>query len=57
MNVAFGDGGHRGVEVFYHEHAFVFEPSPGETFAGRLVLNHRQRELLAALTAAEDECW
>jgi hypothetical protein len=45
------------VEVHYQEHAFGFKPSPGEAFAGRLVLDDRRRELLAALTAAEDECW
>jgi len=36
---------------------FEFEPSPGEAFAGRLALDDSRRELLAALTAAEDECW
>jgi hypothetical protein len=45
------------VEVYYQEHAFGFEPSPGEAFAGRLILDDAQREQLAALTAAEDECW
>jgi hypothetical protein len=45
------------VEVHYHEHVFEFEPSPGEAFVGRLVLDDRRRDLLAALRAAEDECW
>jgi hypothetical protein len=45
------------VQVHYQEHAFEFEPSPGEGFAGRLILGDGRRELLAALTAAEDECW
>lgn len=44
------------MEVHYREHAFVFEPSPGEEFEGRLVLDDTRRELIAALTAAEDEC-
>ena len=45
------------MEVYYREHAFGFEPTPGAEFAGRLVLDDGQRALLAALTAAEDECW
>lgn len=45
------------MEVHYREHAFAFEPSSGEAFAGRLVLDDARRELLVALTAAEDECW
>ena len=45
------------MEVHYHEHVFEFEPSLGERFAGRLILDDSRRELLAALTAAEDECW
>jgi hypothetical protein len=45
------------VQVYYQEHAFEFEPLPGSAFAGRLVLDDGRRELLAALTAAEDECW
>jgi hypothetical protein len=46
-----------GVQVHYREHAFEFEPSPGELFAERLVLDDGRRELLAALTAAEAEGW
>ncbi len=45
------------MQVHYNEYAFEFEPSPDESFAGRLVLDDRQRALLAELTAAEDECW
>lgn len=43
--------------VQYQEHGFEFEPSPGEAFAGRLVLDDDHRALLSALTAAEDEGW
>ena len=46
-----------GVEIHYQEHAFGFEPTPGEEFTGRLVLDDGQRALLVALSAAEDECW
>lgn len=45
------------MEVHYGKHVVGFEPSPGELFAGRLVLDEVQRELLAGLIAAEDECW
>jgi hypothetical protein len=45
------------VQVHFQQHAFEFEPSPGEGFAGRLLLDEAQRELLASLSAAEDECW
>lgn len=45
------------MQVHYQGHVFEFEPSPGEAFAGRLALDDSRRELLAALTAAEDECW
>ncbi|MBN9517117.1 hypothetical protein J0H58_01140 [bacterium] len=45
------------MEVHYQGHGFAFEPSPGEAFAGRLVLDDRRREVLAALSAAEDEGW
>jgi hypothetical protein len=45
------------MQVHYHEHVFGFEPSPGEEFAGRLLLDDRRRGLLAALTASEDDCW
>ena len=45
------------MDVYYHHHAFRFEPLPGEPFAGRLVLDDAGRELLTRLTAAEDECW
>ncbi len=45
------------MKVFYRHHAFEFEPLPDQEFAGRLVLNDRQRELLAQLEADEDENW
>jgi hypothetical protein len=44
-----GEGGACDVEVHYREHAFDFEPSPCESFAGRLVLDDARRELLAGL--------
>lgn len=39
------------------KHAFEFQPPLSEEFAGRLLLDVRHRELLAALTAAEGDDW
>jgi hypothetical protein len=55
--LSFGDRGSSDVEVHYQGQVFEFEPSAGESFAGRLVLDDNRRELLADLTAAEDDCW
>lgn len=38
------------MKLNYREHVFEFEPSPDTEFAGRLVLDDNQRQLLVALT-------
>jgi hypothetical protein len=45
------------VEVHYRQHAFNFEQFSGDALDGRLLLDDAQRELLAHLVEAEDECW
>lgn len=45
------------MDVRYNGHAFGFEPAPGESWSGKLVLSDDQRTRLARLVAAEDECW
>jgi hypothetical protein len=45
------------VEVHYREHVFGFERLPDESFVGRMLFESGERELLAELIAAEEECW
>jgi hypothetical protein len=45
------------VQIFYFQHAFRFEPTPGNALEGRLILDDEQRDLLHRLEAAEPEDW
>ena len=45
------------MDVYYQNHPFRFEQSPGDPAAGRLLLDHEQRELLTTLLGTEDEAW
>ena len=45
------------MEVHYRGHVFCYERLPSESLDGHLLLDDGQRELLAWLVEAEDECW
>ena len=45
------------MDVYYNSHRFHFEPTPGESSSGRLLLDQDQRARLGKLLEAEDENW
>lgn len=45
------------MEIYYRDHAFIFEASTESPWTGRLHLNDQSRTLLAELIKSEDDNW
>lgn len=45
------------MEIYYRDHAFIFEPSTQSPWIGRLRLDDQSRTLLAGLIESDDDDW